>query len=73
MATPPSGAGWDMRFRVRTSILDATAPVVAATWTFGDGTSEEGESLTKVYAAPGVFTVRATTVQRAVDVIARRG
>ncbi len=52
-----------------------------AIWSFGDGTTEEGESLTKVYSAPGVFTVRvtvtdsagnATTVQRTVDVLARR-
>ena len=53
-----------------------------ATWDFGDGTTEEGESFTKAFLAPGAFTVRVTvtdsagnttTVHRAVTVAQQRG
>ena len=83
-STPPAvGAvrleGAAVQGRTVTMSVTARDALSGATaiWSFGDGTTEEGESLTKVYASPGVFTVRvtvtdsagnATTVQRTVDV-----
>jgi hypothetical protein len=61
-------AGNPLTMKVSTS--DALSGSTA-TWDFGDGTTEEGETLTKTYPSPGVYTVRVTVTDDAGNVTTR--
>ena len=59
LSIPASGtAGTPVAFSV--TAIDAWSAVTSVAWTFGDGASGSGSSVTKTYGAPGTYPVSVT-------------